>query len=84
MLFKTDKTGKSFLQWRSINLFFFISVKKEANKQNKSFLKLFKLLTAVGVLRALIDFTLSNARRFYSSMRNSMPVKGLINSQKII
>ena len=28
---------------------------------------------------ALIDFTLSNARRFYSSMGNPLGVKGLIN-----
>ena len=30
------------------------------------------------VLRALIDFTLSNARRFYSSMANLLDRKGLI------
>ena len=42
MLFKTDKTEEVIFQWRSINLVFFISVKKEANKQNKSFLKLFR------------------------------------------
>ena len=29
------------------------------------------------VLRALIDFTLSNARRFYSSMGNLLDRKGL-------
>ena len=34
-------------------------------------------LTAVGALRALIDFTLSNARRFYSSMEITLAVKGL-------
>ena len=34
-------------------------------------------LTAVGVRRALIDFTLSNARRFYSSMGNPSARKGL-------
>ena len=34
-------------------------------------------LTAVGALRALIDFTLSNARRFYSSMEITLEVKGL-------
>ena len=33
--------------------------------------------TAVGALRALIDFTLSNARRFYSSMGKPLVVKGL-------
>ena len=32
------------------------------------------------VLRALIDFTLSNARRFYSSMGNLLDRKGLISS----
>ena len=30
------------------------------------------------VLRALIDFTLSSARRFYSSMGNPLDGKGLI------
>ena len=34
-------------------------------------------LTAERALRALIDFTLSNARRFYSSMGNLLDGKGL-------
>ena len=34
--------------------------------------------TAVGAHRALIDFTLSNARRFYSSMGNALAAKGLM------
>ena len=34
-------------------------------------------LTAVGALMTLIDFTLSNARRFYSSMGNPSAVKRL-------
>ena len=38
---------------------------------------LFNVLTAVGVLMTLIDSTLSNARRFYSSMGNLSAVKGL-------
>ena len=33
------------------------------------------------VLRALIDFTLSNARRFYSSMGNLLDRKGLTTSK---
>ena len=40
-------------------------------------LGLLNALTAVGALTALIDFTLSNARRFYSSMGNPLAVKGL-------
>ena len=36
-------------------------------------------LTAIGALMTLIDFTLSNARRFYSSMGNPLAVKGLTN-----
>jgi len=36
-------------------------------------------LTAVGALRALIDFT--NVRRFYSSMGNPLAVKGLTTSK---
>ena len=34
-------------------------------------------LTAVGALRALIDFTLSNARGFYSSMGDPLAVKNV-------
>ena len=33
--------------------------------------------TAVSAHKAIIDFTLSNARRFYSSMENPLAVKGL-------
>ena len=40
-------------------------------------------LTAEWALRALIDFTLSNARRFYSSMGNPLDGKGLIVSTDI-
>ena len=35
------------------------------------------------VLRALIDFTLSNARRFYSSMGNFLDGKGLTTSENM-
>ena len=38
----------------------------------------FNPLTAERALRALIDFTPSNARRFYSSMGNPLDGKGLI------
>ena len=38
-------------------------------------------LPAEWALRALIDFTLSNARRFYSSMGNLLDGKGLSNSE---
>ena len=34
-------------------------------------------------LRALIDFTLSNARRFYSSMGNPLDEKGLTTSKTV-
>ena len=34
-------------------------------------------LTVEGALRALLDFTLSNARRFYLSMGNPLDGKGL-------
>ena len=43
-----------------------------------SFAGQFNPLTAEWALRALIDFTLSNARRFYSSMGNLLDAKGLI------
>ena len=36
--------------------------------------------TAVGALRALIDFTLSNARRFYMSMGIPLAMKGLMKA----
>ena len=39
---------------------------------------LINALTAVGALMTLIDFILSNTRRFYSSMGNPLAVKGLI------
>ena len=38
-------------------------------------------LTAEWALRALIDFTLSNAKRFYSSMGNPLDGKGLTTSK---
>ena len=43
------------------------------------FIYVFNPLTAKWGLRALIDFTLSNARRFYSSMGNPLDGKGLSN-----
>ena len=47
------------------------------NARNSNTKKLINALTAVGALMTLIDFTLSNARRFYSSMGNLLAVKGL-------
>ena len=44
---------------------------------------LIKALTAAGALMTLIDFTLCNARRFYSSMGNRLAVKGLIQNFNI-
>ena len=41
-------------------------------------LETFNPFPLVWVLRALIDFTLSNARRFYSSMGNLLDGKGLM------
>ena len=41
-------------------------------------------LTAECALRALIDFTLSNARRFYSSMGKPLDGKGLNDQRKIV
>jgi len=46
---------------------------KNSNVQNV----LINPLTAEWALKALIDFTLSNARRFYSSMGNLLDGKGL-------
>ena len=39
-------------------------------------------LTAIGALMTVIDFTLSNARRFYLSMGNPLAVKGLLTTSK--
>ena len=45
---------------------------------------MFNPLTAEGALRALIEFALSNARRFYSSMGNPLAGKGLKPFQDIL
>ena len=45
------------------------------NKDDK--IKVLNALTAVGTLMTLIDFTVSNVRRFYSSIGNPLAVKGL-------
>ena len=37
---------------------------------------------AVGALRILLDFTVSNARRFYSSVGNPLAVKGLTTPKR--
>ena len=37
----------------------------------------------VSALMTLIDFTLSNARRFYSSMRNPSDTEGLTTSKTV-
>ena len=47
-------------------------IAKDSNTLNA-----FNPLTAEWTLRALIDFTLSNVRRFYSSMGNPLDGKGL-------
>ena len=46
-------------------------------KCDKFFKSMVNPLPAEWVLRALIDFTLSNARRFYSSMGNPLEGKGV-------
>ena len=45
------------------------------NKDDK--IKVLNALTAAGTLMTLIDFTVSNARRFYSSIGNPLAVKRL-------
>ena len=49
-----------------------------------SLLATLNALTAVGALMTLLDFTLSNVRRFYLSMGNPLAVKGLRNVHKFI
>ena len=51
--------------------------------EGKLFSSFFNPLTAEWALRALIDFTLSNARRFYSSMENPLDGKGLNLSWRV-
>ena len=48
---------------------------------NGSLSLLLNPLTAECALRALVDSTLSNARRFYSSMGNPLDGKGLSSAQ---
>ena len=45
---------------------------------------IFTALTAVSALMTVIDFTLSNARRFHSSMGNPLAVKGLKNQFLVV
>ena len=49
----------------------------------KGSLLTFNALTPEGALKTLIDFTLSNARRFYSSMGNPFAVKLLTTSKTV-
>jgi len=59
---------------------YLLSLLHNMNKRQtyKHFQSPLTALSAVGALRALIDFTLSNTRRFYSSMGSLLSVKGLI------
>ena len=50
---------------------------------NASVQKTLNALTTVGALMTLKDFTLSNARRFHSSMGNPLAVKGLTTSKTV-
>jgi len=56
--------------------------KRLLEKRNPDYSTFFNALTAVGALMTLIDFTLSNARRFYSSMGNPLAVKGLMKDHR--
>ena len=56
--------------------------KRIPEKHNPDYSTSFNAFTAVGALMTLIDFTLSNARQFYSSMGNPLAVKGLMNGQR--
>ena len=58
----------------SVALLLFISISYKTFLINR--------LTVEWALRALIDFTLSNARRFYSSMGNALDGKGLRSSDE--
>ena len=50
---------------------FYIRSNSEIDNNNKNDINIYvNPLTAVGALRTLMDFILSNARRFYSSMGN--------------
>ena len=55
-------------------------MKRTELNRNLWLLRRFNPFPSKWVLRALIDFTLSNARRFYSSMGNLLDRKGLRHS----
>ena len=61
-----DKAVVRLLCWKNVNLF----------NNAKNYVPI-NPLTAEWALRAIIDFTLSNARWFYSSMGNPLDGKGL-------
>ena len=82
ILTRTNKSNNIVLKVKfwSISGRYFCSFYCSYTMERKTFSELLlslTILTAVGALRALIDFTLSNARRFYSSMANPLAVKGL-------
>ena len=67
--------------WFKIALFFhpfFLDWEEKCSRNLTLRSKVFNPLTAEWALRALRDFTLSNARRFYSSMGNPLDGKGLM------
>ena len=90
---KRDSFGKrdsfvkpnSFVKGGSLIVFYFIvnNVKNYVPINNVKNYVPINPLTAEWALRALIDFTLSNARRFYSSMGNPLDGKGLTTSKTV-
>ena len=68
---KNSKNAKECCCWASLS------------NQLFSLWKPFNPLTAELSLRALIDFTLSNARRFYSSIGNPLAGKGLMPATRL-
>ena len=67
--------------WFKIALFlhpFFLDWEEKCSRKLTLRSKVFNPLTAEWALRALRDFTLSNARWFYSSMGNPLDGKGLM------
>ena len=68
-----------FTKENSVKHTLIVLYRSQWNGHAKRFVQAFNPLTAEWALRALIDFTLSNARRFYSSMGNPLDGKGLSN-----
>ena len=77
LLYFVRANEASWLRCLILNYFRISFFFKFYNSITSSLLLDFNALTVVGALMTLIDFTQSDARRFYSSMGNRLALKGL-------